>query len=254
MIERTTNDGILTLRLAHGKVSAFDLELVETLARAIAEAGASDARAIILTGSGSAFSAGVDLFRVVDGGDEYVDRFLRALSRMLHDLFTVEKPVVAAINGHAIAGGAIVAMLADRRIMASGGGRIGVPELLVGVPFPPAVIEMLRFVVPMATLQSLIYSGRTMTADDALAAGVIDEVTDAESLLQRAGETAHQLASLPPAAFRITKRQLRDIAADRARGFASKYDNEVLEMWKSPESHARIREYLAKTVRRKREG
>lgn len=251
MIERTTNDGILTLRFAHGKVSALDIELVDALARAIAEAGVSDARAIILTGSGSSFSAGVDLFRLVDGGPEYVERFVPALSRMLLDLFTLDKPVVAAINGHAIAGGAIVAILADHRIMANGSGRIGVPELLVGVPFPPAVLEMLRFAVPMPALQSLVYSGRTMNAGDALAAGVIDEVAEYEALLQRADETARRLAALPRPVFRLTKRQLRDIAADRARGFASKYDHEMLDIWKSPERHAAIRDYLAKTVRKK---
>ena len=87
MIEYTRNDDIITLRLAHGKASALDLELVEATALAFAEAAESDAAAVILTGTGSIFSAGVDLFRLVDGGRDYAERFVPALSRMLLDAF-----------------------------------------------------------------------------------------------------------------------------------------------------------------------
>ena len=111
MIERTDHDGITTLRLAHGKASALDIELVEGFARVLAEVTsevtASDTRAVILTGTGSIFSAGVDLFRLVEGGREYADRFVPALSRMLLELFAFPKPLIVAVNGHAIAGGCI---------------------------------------------------------------------------------------------------------------------------------------------------
>src|SRR5690349_19316107 len=141
MIERSEHEGITTLRLAHGKASALDLELVEGLALLVAEVAQSDTRAVILTGTGSIFSAGVDLFRLVDGGRDYADRFVPALSRMLLELFAFPKPLIIAANGHAIAGGCIFTLAGDYRMMAAGNGRIGIPELLVGVPFPPSVIE-----------------------------------------------------------------------------------------------------------------
>src|SRR5947207_14692026 len=103
MIERTESDGIVTLRLAHGKASALDIELCDELRRQFA--AASSARAVILTGTGSIFSAGVDLFRLTSEGTAYVERFWPALSGMLDDLFHFPRPVVAAANGHAIAGG-----------------------------------------------------------------------------------------------------------------------------------------------------
>src|SRR3989337_1020547 len=81
MIERELNDGILTLRLAHGKASAMDVELLEALAAELD--GAADARAVILTGTGTIFSAGVDLFRILDGGAAYVDRFVPLLSNFV---------------------------------------------------------------------------------------------------------------------------------------------------------------------------
>lgn len=250
MIERKDSDGIVTLRLAHGKASALDLELVEGLAREIAEVSLSDARAVILTGTGSIFSAGVDLYRLVDGGREYAAKFLPALSRMLLDLFSLPKPVVVAVNGHAIAGGCLFALAADYRLMASGNGRIGIPELLVGVPFPPSVIETVRFVVPPQHLQMLMYTGRTFTPDDALRLGLVDEITDSATLTARAEEMARHFASLPSDAFALAKRQLRDKTMDRAKHYAHELDETVLDQWSNDATFARIREYLAKTVKK----
>lgn len=250
MIERNDHDGITTLRLSHGKASALDVELADALALAVAEVNASDAKALVLTGSGSIFSAGVDLFRLVDGGREYAERFLPALSRTLLDLFSFPKPLVVAVNGHAIAGGCVFTLAADYRIMASGNGRIGIPELLVGVPFPPSVIETIRFAVPPQHLQMLMYTGRTFTPDDALRHGLIDEVADAATLLTRAEELARQFAALPPSAFALAKRQLRDRTIGRAKHYANDFDPAVLDQWTAPETTTRIREYLAKTVKK----
>jgi enoyl-CoA hydratase len=248
MIERSERDGIVTLRLAHGKASVMDLELVEEIARTFAETEASDARAVILTGTGSIFSAGVDLFRLVDGGNEYCDRFVPALSRMLLDVFSFTRPLIVATNGHAIAGGCILTLAGDYRIMASGNGRIGMPELLVGVPFPPSVLEAVRFVVPPQHLQMLIYSGRTMTPDEALQYGLVDEVSD--DLQTRAETVAHQLAALPAESFGLAKRQTRDRAISRAKHYANELDDRVREIWSDPATHQRIRAYLARTVKK----
>jgi enoyl-CoA hydratase len=251
MIERSDNDGITTLRLAHGKASALDVELIDALALAVAEVTASDARALILTGTGSIFSAGVDLFRLADGGREYAERFVPALSRALLDLFSFPKPLIVAANGHAVAGGCIFTLAGDYRLMAAGNGRIGIPELLVGVPFPPSVIEAVRFAVPPQHLQMLIYTGRTVTPDEALHLGLIDEIADPATLLTRAEEIARQFAALPERAFALAKRQLRDRTISRAKHYANELDPTVQELWSDESTHARVREYLAKTVKKK---
>jgi enoyl-CoA hydratase len=248
MIERSQHDGILTLRLAYGKASALDVELLDVLQHEL-DGVAEDVRALILTGTGSIFSAGVDLFRLTQGGPDYARRFLPQLSRFVSSLFDFPRPVVAAANGHAIAGGCVMVLAADARLMAAGGGRIGLPELLVGVPFPAAALEIVRFAVPWDNLQSLVYTGRTLLPKEALAAGIVDEVVPAEDLLTRAQEVARQLALIPPQTYRITKQSLRSEALERIER-AGEQDQAVLEVWSAAETHAHVREYLRRTLRK----
>src|SRR5262245_59081980 len=115
MIARSQHDGILTLRLAHGKASALDIELLDAMLREL-DGAADDVRALVLTGTGSIFCAGVDLFRLTREGADYVRRFLPLLSRFLRTLFAFPRPVVAAVNGHAIAGGCIIVLASDARL------------------------------------------------------------------------------------------------------------------------------------------
>ena len=136
MLHIQDHSGITVLRLDHGKAHALDIDLCRALRQALAERVRDDSvRALVLTGTGSIFCAGVDLFRLIDGGADYIDEFVPLLVATFHELFAFPRPVVAAINGHAIAGGCVLAAASDYRIMADGSGTIGVPELRVGVPF-----------------------------------------------------------------------------------------------------------------------
>lgn len=248
MITRETNDDIATIRLSHGKVNALDAELLEALAAEL-DAAAGDAKALILTGSGGAFSAGVDLFRILDGGDAYLDRFLPALDGTLRKLFELPLPVVAAINGHAIAGGCLLALACDYKVMSS--GRIGVPELSVGVPFPVSAMEIVRFAVTRSTLQRLVYTGVILSPDEALRAGLVDEVAAPEALEQASTGVARQLASIPKTTFRLTKGHLRSEASERISRMDDVIDPEVRRIWREPAIHHVIRAYLDRTLGKK---
>jgi len=244
MIEQEQKDGIAILTLAHGKASALDLELMEALSSTLAGLRDSKVRAVVLTGRGTIFSAGVDLFRVIQDAEPYVRRFLPALSRSLERLFSLDIPVIAACNGHAIAGGCLLVQSCDYRIMSSGTGRIGVPELLVGLPFPTSALEILRFVVPSHRLQEVALTGRTYLAPEALERGLLDEVVASESLMERALAVATQMAGVPAATFAATKRSLRREVVSR---FNSS-DDEINQIWSRPETLDTVRAYLERTV------
>ena len=103
MIHREIRNQVAVIRLDHGKVNAIDIELFAALSDELVSLASHPVRAVVLTGTGKAFSAGVDLFRVLEGGKEYLEKFLPAFSIGLETLFLFPKPVVAAVNGHAIA-------------------------------------------------------------------------------------------------------------------------------------------------------
>ena len=250
VIHTATEDGIATLRIEHGKANALDTELLRDLSAALGDARSARARAVVLTGTGTIFGAGVDLFRVISGGDAYAREFVPGLARFLAELFEYPLPVVAAVNGHAIAGGCVVACACDYRIMAEGKGTIGVPELVVGVPFPASAIEIMRFAVPLHELQALVYTGRTCTADEAVRRGLVNEAVPADQLLDRARPIACQFASIPSAVFAATKQALRAESAARVRQNRSLDD--VVGHWASADTRAHIQQYLDRTVRKQR--
>jgi len=250
MIDLKTENGIAVVTIKHGKANALDIELCEKLAKCFPELCGSDARAVIITGQDRIFSAGVDLIRLSASGSDYVHAFLPALHRLYDAVFFHPKPVVAAINGHAIAGGCVLACCADRRLMARGSGRIGVTELLVGVPFPALAFEIVRFAVPGRHLPELVLSGATYDNDAALQRGWIDAIAPADQLMPKAIEAAEQLAQLSPAAFAMTKKQLRAPVSERIAHSWKATDEKVTEIWAAPETLGYIRDYVTRTLKK----
>jgi enoyl-CoA hydratase len=250
MIDVTSQDGIALLTLKHGKANALDIEFCEALAARFNKMREADVKAVVLTGQGKIFSAGVDLIRVSEGGAPYVRKFLPALHKLYDAVFHHPKPVVAAINGHSIAGGCVLAACADRRIMAREGGRIGVTEILVGVPFPALAFEIVRFAVPPRHLPEFTLSGATYATDAALHRGWIDEIAEPADLLEDAIAVAQELALLSPAAFAQTKKQIRQPVSDRLAQSGEATDRAVTEIWAAPETLNRIRDYVARTLKK----
>ncbi|MCA9321857.1 MAG: enoyl-CoA hydratase/isomerase family protein [Planctomycetes bacterium] len=248
MIHTEDHDRIRVLRLDHGKVSALDLELCQAIETACLAAAEDAVGAVVLTGTGSVFSAGVDLFRILKDGTSYVQAFLPALTDALHALFTLEVPVVAAVNGHAIAGGCLLVQACDLRLMAEGKSRIGVPELQVGVPFPLMALEIMRYALPPEHLEREILGGATYDSQTALGRGLVDELVAPGQLMERALSEAGELAQRSPEAYALMKRELRAPALSRCQSRGELVDRRVLAQWSAPESHLRIKAYLDQTL------
>ncbi|WP_308282753.1 enoyl-CoA hydratase/isomerase family protein [Pseudonocardia nigra] len=250
MIEYVDEGDVAVLRLAHGKVSAMDMELCEAIAERFRALATDPARAVVLTGTDHTFSAGVDLRRYLDEGEPYVRRFLPALADAFRAAFELSKPVVAAVNGHAIAGGCVLAACADVTLMADGDGRIGVPEIKVGVPFPRMAVEVLRYAVGDVAARRLILGARTHRPRDAQAVGLVDEVVPVDELLPRAVEAARSLAAdVPPDTFAAMKAQLRREALERTDRYADEEDA-VTALWSRRATDGWTADYLAAVTRR----
>ena len=249
MIQRDDRDGIRILRLAHGKVSAMDIELGEALMQELADAAAAPVKAVIVTGTGSSFSAGVDLYRVLKDGPEYGRRFLPVLDGLLRAALTLPKPLVAAVNGHAIAGGCILAACCDHRIMVEGAGRIGIPELGVGVPFPALPLQIMAARLSDGALRDLVFTARTVQIDEAKALGLIDEKCPSGMLLDRAMEAALRLASIPAGAFALTKEAFYTPILQRTAQLVD-LNAKVSDEWEQQHTYDTIRAYLARTIKK----
>ncbi len=228
----------------------MDIELGEAFIAELKAAAGASVRAVVVTGTGSSFSAGVDLFRLIKDGPAYGERFLPVLDTMLRDALTFPKPLIAAVNGHAIAGGCILAATCDRRIMADGNGRIGVPELVVGVPFPALPLQIMAARMPDAACRDLVLTGRTVHVDEAIALGLIDEKCAADTLLERAIAVANQFAAVPAGAFAMTKEAFTTPVLDRTARLAD-LNARVVNAWMQPHTYDTIRTYLERTVGRK---
>ena len=241
----TTEDrgDVTVVRIEHGRVGAMDAELLHALTDTVT---ASD-RTLVLTGTGSAFSAGVDLRRILDGGRPYTEEFLVALSRMFRAVFDHPRPTVAAVNGHAIAGGCVLALACDVRLMS--GGRIGLAELAVGVPFPTSALEIVRHALGINAGRAVLRA-ETVGPEQALALGMVDEVVPADELLPRALALAAELAARSPVSYRLAKARLHRPADEAIAATTAEDDAAVLAGWTSDDTRRRIEAALEALTRR----
>jgi len=251
MIELEDRGVVTILRMVAGKGNALNLQFASALADAVEDLESGPAKAVILTGTGSVFGAGVDLPAMVEGGPDYVRRFLPLLQRVFERLVLFPKPIVAAVNGHAIAGGAILMLACDQRLLARGTGRIGLTEVRVGVEFPAWPLEIVRFTTPPQHFPTLVCTGRTFLPDEALARGLVDELVEPERLIDRACEVAAEMAAIPAAAFTATKRSVRRPLIETARRQAAFEETTMIEKWSSPEVLRNMAEFAARTIGRR---
>jgi enoyl-CoA hydratase len=247
MMDVENRQDVAILRLRHGRANALDVELCRAVLEFFEKAGRGPAVSVVITAEGGIFSAGVDLLRVLDGGSRYVRELLPLLHDFCETIFSFPHPLVAAVNGHAVAGGCILACMADHRVMARGAGRIGVPELSVGVPFPPAPLEIMRFVLPSQHLSRVMVGGATYDPEEAREFGLVDEVVAPEELLDRGVAAARRLGEVHPDTFSLTKSQLRAPALERMRAGQDEIQQIAEEIWTTPDALRRIRAHVDRT-------
>lgn len=233
--------GVATLTLSRGKVNALNGPVVDEL-RAALEAleGEPGVRAVVLTGAGKFFSFGFDIPEFLSHTREQFADYVTRFTDLYTYLFLYPKPVVAAINGHAVAGGCMIVLACDRRVMIGGRAKISLNEIGFGSTVFAGSVEMLRFWVGGAAAAAVLYSGAMYSAAEAERLGLVDEVADGEGLTDAAARAASELAAKPAPAFASMKSLLRKPVADEMRRREAESVEEFVEIWYSEATRANL--------------
>src|SRR4051794_23331724 len=203
-----SQDGIAVVRMDRPPANALDPTFGAALIETAEQLATEPPRAVILTGTGGFFCAGLDLKAVPTLSRAQQRDMVLGVSRLVHAWCVLPCPVVCAVNGHAIAGGLVLAMAGDYRVGCPV-GKLGLTEVRVGVPYPAGAMAVLRAELTPRALRVLALAGRLVEPAEALELGLIDELVETEILHERALEVAGELASSPPDTYARVKRQVR---------------------------------------------
>jgi enoyl-CoA hydratase/carnithine racemase len=250
MIETTDQGSIRTLTLARAPVNALNAELLEALGAAVARAPADGARGLVLTGAGKLFSAGLDVQMLAGLDAAGLRAFLKTFFATLATLAESRIPLVAAINGHSPAGGAVLALYCDHRVMARGDFRIGLNEVQVGLLPGPVIYAVLKRAVGTRVANELLPQGTLLTPEEALAAGFVDELAEGGEVVARARAWLERVLALPPVAYAATRAMVRaELVAIMAEARGPHVDT-MIEAWLGPETRASLAGLVAKLAKK----
>jgi Delta3-Delta2-enoyl-CoA isomerase len=242
-IRLAIEEELAEVRLERGKVNAIDERLVEELSACLGQlADDPRVRATILTGTGSFFSFGFDVPHFLGYSKGAFTEYLGSFTALYRDLFSHPKPIVAALNGHAVAGGCMLAIACDARIMIGGKAKIGLNEIGFGSSVFAGSVGMLRFCVGERRAQQILYAGALYSAEEALALGLVDAVATAHGLADEARRAARQLAGKDADAFRNIKRLLRKPVVEEMLARETQSIREFVEIWYSEATRKRLQE------------
>lgn len=227
-------DGIATVALARGKVNALNETMVDDIKETLNDMKHDKSiKVIILTGQGKFFSFGFDVPELLNYSKEAFTRYLNKFSDLCTSLFLFTKPVVAALNGHTIAGGCVIAMACDYRIMVSGKAKISLNEITFGSSVFASSVEMLKNAVGSKNAEYVLKTGAMFSAEEALRLGLIDAVTDEKNLPDEARAIARDFAQKDPVAFRSIKNLLRQPRVNSLKEKEADSIREFVDIWYS---------------------
>ncbi len=245
--------GIRELKLARPPVNALNPELVAALRGAIAQASHEGAAALMLSGSPGLFSAGLDIPALLQLDRDAMRAFWKDFFAVCAALARSPIPIAAAVTGHSPAGGAVLALFCDYRVMARGEYRIGLNEVQVGLTVPDCIQAALRRLVGPYRAERLLVVGAMLDGDEALAAGMVDELTDVDHVITRTLAWLEPLLQLPRQAMLGTRAMARAGLARLFEDPASLPVEAFLDGWFAAEAQATL-QALVERLRNKKSG
>jgi enoyl-CoA hydratase len=227
-------------RMQAGKANAFSAAFLASLDEKLDEIIEQPVNCLVVTGDEKNFSAGLNLIELWDYDRMRLTQFLERFSSVFMKVLKLPSIVIAAVNGNAIAGGAILALLADYRIMARGESRIGVNEIDVGIPFPPQVLEIVKQRLPRPSYFDAIYRGLLYKPDEALKAGFVDEVCEPSMLEERAISLAQEMALKSRSSLASIKHHLHALDVEKLEMIGRLGNSDFIDIWFSEDTRSRM--------------
>jgi enoyl-CoA hydratase len=221
--------------------NALDRPLVDDLRGAVARLADRGGEPILLRSSHpTIFSPGWDLKVLAHAPREELQTYLAAFNRLIYELFSYPGSTAAAVNGHAVAGGCLLAMACDLRVMAAGGARIGLSEVNLGVPVPAGCVRMLRARLAPWVVDQLIFGGDGITADEARVYGLVQKTSSADGVVRVAEQALSSLAAKPRSAVMRSKAFLFAEVWQQMEAASAAEDDAFLDSWFEPETLERV--------------
>ena len=221
-------EGVRLLRMEFGSANALNPTVLDALATGIS---GEEPRPTVLTGEGSVFCAGLDLMTLDTIGRDDFEEFVTRFSATMIQLLTTPFPLVAAVNGHAVAGGCVLALACDYRIGTAGEFKIGMNELAIGLTLPAVAMEIPRGALEPQALRRVVLGAELMDPDAALGLGILDELADdADAAVDRACDVARELGRSPEA-FAAVKGQVVAPVANAIRDRREAMDRRFVDTW-----------------------
>ena len=251
MIKTDINGNIGIISIDRPPVNAINPELVSSLSESLDSFNSNDSiQGVVLEGRSGIFSAGLDITHLFPKDREYIKTFWESFSNLLNKMFTYEKPLYSSIGGHCPAGGTVMVIMTDYRIMANGKYVIGLNEVDVGLTVPYGIGSVFQYVVGQRNAEELLLKAKLISPEDALNTGLIDEVCDSENLLNTTLKRIEVASNLHSPQQIATKKLLRERVSNIIINNFNKDTKLILDSWFSSSGQKRL-EYLYNKLQKK---
>lgn len=248
MISIESRDRIALVKLNRGTTNPISLDLLEALSAELTRIKMDDDhRGLVLTSSQSKFfSIGFDIPALYPLDKKGMGQFFRAFNRVSLELYTFPKPTIAAVTGHAVAGGCILTLCCDQRFIAEGHKLMGLNEVKLGVSIPYPSDCILRDLVGSRISREIVEGGEFYPPEDSLRLGMVDRILPLDQVIDEAIKEVGRLGATPAHAFAQIKRDRTERIEKQALALQGEKEEKFLFMWFAPETRKQLEKAMEK--------
>ena len=241
LVDVKISDKIATITISRPKVNALNDALVNELRSSFFSLQNNDyVSTIVLTGKGSFFSFGFDVPGFMPYPKSSFEQYVNKYSELVKTIFMYPKPVIAAIGGHAVAGGCVLAMACDQRVMITGKAKIALNEMTFGSSLFSCVTETLKYAVGAKNAEQIVYSGKMYSAEEAHSLGMVDQVASEDQFQGAVSELAQDFSNKDIVAFASIKKLFRTDTLSKIESDEGRSISEFVDIWYSDSTRAQL--------------